>query len=400
MEINLTIDELELVVHSCATNKAPGLDGLSYEFYKCTWDIIKDTLLQVLQCQLDRGKIVQSNTVGATRLIPKVEGVPSVEELRPITLLNSDYKILAKILVGRMRPVMPKVIKSGQLCSVGNRNILFGVFNVLSSIMYVHQKNMAACLLSLDFFKAYDRVFLGFLLRVMERMGFGTKFCMWVSILHHEAKTRFILAKLTDAIPVSFSIRQGDPLAMLLYIIYIEPLLIYIDGKVSGIRVLVPPRAAIQVSNSVESYCDDVNIITTKDEDLRIVNAAVEKFEAVSGAILSRNKKCQILGLGRWSKRENWPLNYVKNVSEVKVFGIYILNSYKNMLKRNWDYRFRKFEQAVISWSSRRLNLLVQRVEVLKIFALSRVYYVASVLPMTKTMGAKFEKLIGKFIWN
>ena len=93
-------------------------------------------------------------------------------------------------------------------------------------------------------------------------------------------------------------------------------------------------------------------------------------------------------------------MDYVRTVKEVKVFGIFFLNSYKNILKRNWDYRFRKFEQTVISWSSRRLNLLVQKVEVLKIFALSRVYYVASVLPMTKTMGAKFEKLIGKFIWS
>ena len=295
---------------------------------------------------------------------------------------------------------MPQVIQSGQLCSVGKRNILFGVFNILSSVLYVHQKNMAACLLSLDFFKAYDRVFLGFLLRVMERMGFGSKFCLWIRILHHAAKTKFILSKLSEAISVSFSIRQGDPLAMLLYIIYIEPLLIYIERKVSGLQILVPLRGATQVSNSVESYCDDVNVITTKDEDLKIVNAAIEKFEAVSGAILSRNKKCKILGLGRWSKRERWPLNYIRSVKEVKVFGIYILNSYKNIIKRNWDHRFSKFEQAVMSWSSRRLNLLTQRVEVLKIFALSRVYYVASVLPMTKTMGNKFEKLIGKFIWN
>ena len=159
LEVELNIDELELVVRCCASNKAPGLDGLCYEFYKCAWDIIKDTLLSVLQCQLDRGIIVQSNTVGATRLIPKVDGVPTVEELRPITLLNCDYKILAKILVGRMRPIMPQVIQSGQLCSVGKRDILFGVFNILSSVLYVHQKNMAACLLSLDFFKAYNRFF-------------------------------------------------------------------------------------------------------------------------------------------------------------------------------------------------------------------------------------------------
>ena len=106
------------------------------------------------------------------------------------------------------------------------------------------------------------------------------------------------------------------------------------------------------------------------------------------------------MGLGRWSKRERWPLNYVRTVKEIKIYGIYVLNSYQSILKRNWDHRLGKFQQSLMSWSSRTLNLLVQRVEVLKIFALSRVYYVASVLPMTKTMGNKFEKLIGKFIWS
>ena len=99
-----------------------------------------------------------------TRLVPKVDGVPSVDELRPITLLNCDYKILSKWLVRRMKPVLPSIIKSGQLCTVGKKNILFGVNNILSSILDVQQRNSGACLMTLDFFKAYDRVFLKFLI--------------------------------------------------------------------------------------------------------------------------------------------------------------------------------------------------------------------------------------------
>ena len=98
---------------------------------------------------------------------------------------------------------------------------------------------LGACLISLDFFKAYDRVMVSFLLMVMKKMNFSDKFCSWVKMLHHGAKTRFILQSLTRAIQVSFSIRQGDPLAMLLYIIYIEPLLLYLERKAVGLRVAV-----------------------------------------------------------------------------------------------------------------------------------------------------------------
>ena len=102
MEAVVTLDELDVVIKKCANNKSPGLDGLPYEFYKSTWSLIKNTFLNVIKCQMERFRIVKSNTVGATRLCSKVNGVPTVEQLRPITLLNCDYKIMSKVLVLRM----------------------------------------------------------------------------------------------------------------------------------------------------------------------------------------------------------------------------------------------------------------------------------------------------------
>ena len=148
----MKIEELEDIVGECDHNKSPGLDGLCYEFYQETFPIIKNELLQVLQCQLDRKRIIESNKDGVTRLAPKVNGVPSVDELRPITLLNCDYKILSKWMVRRMKPVLPYVIKSGQLCTVGNKNILFGVHNILSSILDVKQRSSQACLITFRLF--------------------------------------------------------------------------------------------------------------------------------------------------------------------------------------------------------------------------------------------------------
>ena len=107
-----------IVIKKCARNKSPGLDGLPYELYQVTWDIIGRDFVEVLQCQLDRVRLVESDQHGATRLTSKVAGIPAVCELRPITLLNCDYKILSKCFVGELAPVMGEIIKSGQLCSV------------------------------------------------------------------------------------------------------------------------------------------------------------------------------------------------------------------------------------------------------------------------------------------
>ena len=393
LHVDITFEELDDIIKNCDNNKSPGLDGLPYEFYKVAWPVIREDFCSILQCQLDRFRLIDSDTVGATRLAPKVNGVPQVDELRPITLLNTDYKILTKLFVLRMLPILVFIIRSGQLCTVGRKNILFGVSNILSSMFFIKQNNLGACLISLDFFKAYDRVMIEFLILVMKKMNFSETFCKWIRMLHVGAKTRFILQILTKAIEVNFSIRQGDPLAMLLYIIYIEPLLIYLERVLVGIKVARIPQC-------IEAYCDDVNILTNRMSDFLVLDAAVRKFESVSGAILSREKKCKVLGFGTWRNEENWPLDYIKSVKEIKIFGIFVMDSYRGMIKKNWEFRFEKFQNIVKSWSPRILETLNQRVEVLKMFALSRVYYVASILPLRKTMLKKFEKEMGNFLWR
>ena len=212
-------------------------------------------------------------------------------------------------------------------------------------------------------------------------------------MLHVGARTKFILDFLTKEIFVSFSIRQGDPLAMLLYIIYIEPLLLYLERKLVGLRLAGIPQC-------LEGYCDDINVLTNQASDFTVLDCAVRKFELVSGAILSRNKKCKVMGFGSWKGRTAWPLYYLKTVQEMKVFGIFFVDNYRSMLKRNWDFRFESFMDVIKSWSPRVLDTLTQRVEVLKVFALSRIYYVASVLPINITMVKKFEKEMGKFLWT
>ena len=100
--------------------------------------------------------------------------------------------------------------------------------NILSFIFHTILNKGKSCLLSLDFFKAYDSEgTIKPLLIVMKKMKFSSLFCDWIAMMHNGAQTRFILGSgLSEAIMLTFSIRQGDPLAMLLYILYAEPLLV------------------------------------------------------------------------------------------------------------------------------------------------------------------------------
>ena len=389
----LSYDEItHIVMKECDHNKSPGLDGLPYELYQVTWKIIGEDFVQVLQVQLDRINLIESDKHGATRVCSKVNGVPDISELRPITLLNCDYKILSKTFDKKMCPVMPEIIRSGQLCSVEKKNILFGISNIISAIDYIEAHRVAAYLLGLDMFKAYDRVLLDYLVKVMTAMKFPDIFIQWIQMLHEGATTCFLLNFLTKPMRILFSIRQGDQLSMILYIIYIEPLLLMIERRTRGLTI----SSFVQKD---EDYCDDLNFLSESEGDLLIIEEIFVAFENISGALLSRSWKSKVMGLGPWQGRDRWPLPWLKPKSEMKIFGLQITPCYKKTLERCWTECFTGFQKTLLSWSSRQLETLAQRVEVLRMFATSKLWYKASALPLPPKFVKKFEAAMVRFLW-
>ena len=118
----------------------------------------------------------------------------------------------------------------------------------------------------------------------MAAMNFDPVFIQWIVILHKGAKTRLLLSDLiTDTIAVDFSIRQGDPVAMILYVIYGEPLFLKIQHLLSGFCLRAPllshPQTCVDaVSEKEENYVDDLECILTNDEEFLIVDSVVKKF--------------------------------------------------------------------------------------------------------------------------
>ena len=87
----------------------------------------------------------------------KVDGVPTVVELRSITLLICSYKILTSILTFRLRPVLHEVIRSSQL-AVPGRQIMSGGFNLISAIQYINESaGRGGYIVRYDDMKAFDR---------------------------------------------------------------------------------------------------------------------------------------------------------------------------------------------------------------------------------------------------
>ncbi len=131
LERPFTIQELQEAVESEQVAKSPGLDGIPYEFYKKTFVQIGGPLLESLNAMLETRELGDSLKTGVVKLLPKMKGVPMVTQLRPITLLSSDYKLLTKMLVARLLRVFPDLLQATQMCAVKGRSIFDGAAAIL-----------------------------------------------------------------------------------------------------------------------------------------------------------------------------------------------------------------------------------------------------------------------------
>ena len=114
-EHELTVQEIKNVLHSFEKNKTPGEDGFSKEFYETFFDLLNQNLLDSYNEAFQKGSLSVSQRRGVISLIPKHDcDLSELTGWRPITLLNVDYKILAKCIAKRIEPFLPKLIHSDQ----------------------------------------------------------------------------------------------------------------------------------------------------------------------------------------------------------------------------------------------------------------------------------------------
>ena len=178
LELPFTKEEEEEVLGAllgCSGDKAPGPNGFSMAFWQFAWDFVKDDVMSFLREFYEYGKFVKSLNANFLVLIPKKTGAKDLRDFRPISLLGSLYKWLAKVLANRLKKVVGKVVSKAQGAFVEGRQILDAVLIANEAIDVVLKKNENGILCKLDIKKAYDNVDWSFLLTVMHKMGFREK---------------------------------------------------------------------------------------------------------------------------------------------------------------------------------------------------------------------------------
>ncbi len=392
MEDDLLIEELDKAINQMAKGKSPGLDGLTVDFYIFFWKDIRQLLFEALGECLLRQNLSPTMKRGLITLIPKADKDPlSIENWRPITLLCTDYKLLALVYANRLNSGLSKVISECQSAFIKGRNIHFHSRLILDMLDYSHLIDKESLILFLDFYKAFDSLEHCFIVETLKCMGFGDKFCNIIKMFYSDITSSVSLgSEITPSFKMSRGIRQGCPISPKLFILTTQMLTLAIvnDLNLQGIKIFEKEFKISQFADDTAIFLKDKSMV---DIALKLINA----FSDASGLSLNI-KKCVLLPIHSCSESSIASINVQ---TEVKYLGLTISKDVRRLEEVNIEKRVVDMKKSLSHWLTRDLTVF-GRVILSKAEGVSKVIYPCHSLFISDNNIRKANSVIFQFLWR
>ena len=174
-----------------AKTKTPGTDGLTTEFLKYFWPELKALIVGRFNYAFASGSLSISQRRGKISVISKKNKDNTIlENLRPISLLHVDYKIVTKVLANHLEKVLPKIINPDQTGYVKGRYIGENIRLIQDLMFYLEKENSPGIALFVDFRKAFDTIEWNYLQKALALFNFGPNFLQWFKTIFNNYSIR------------------------------------------------------------------------------------------------------------------------------------------------------------------------------------------------------------------
>ncbi|KAL4255818.1 hypothetical protein AB1N83_014347 [Pleurotus pulmonarius] len=424
MKNPITHHEIETALKLSENNKAAGIDGLTYEFWK---QLLKDErhemktrgiqevpkVLEILKALFndveEHGTIEGSNLAeGWMCPIYKKGDRSLISNYRPITVLNTDYKLLTKALTIRIGEVSPGLLHKSQAGFVKGRRITDQTQLIKMVINYADITETNGAIVALDQEKAYDKIEHDYLWKVLEKFGIPNRFINTVKSLYKGAETRVMInGYLSSTFKVTRGVRQGDPLSCLLFDLGIEPLSIAIrESRLNGLNIP-------QTNESLKAilFADDTTVFLSEEDSLSDLNEILDKWCLASGAKFN-TQKTQILPIGTEPYRNNVHATRKMNINSpeiapgigivddgeaIRILGAWMGNNDNKMSP--WAPVMEKINDDLQRWDRSHPSIEGRKL-VSQMVVGGRSQYLAQVQGMPKPIEDSLKKIVRKFVWG
>ena len=399
----LTDEELYESLCEMNDNKSPGPDGLTKEWFLHYWGKIKDPFICSMQETVLKKELTEMQKRGAIKISYKKGERILMKNYRPISLLNTDLKIITKALSKRLTSALPKLIHPNQTCIPG-RHIETNIHLIQDLIDHANMNNRNLAIIFLDQEKAFDRMSHTFILKTLKKFGFGVYFIDWVETLFRDIRS-FVKVNgyETYEFVIERGVRQGCPLSALIYALAAEVLSNFIrkNKKIKGYRYKMKNLQPLE--HKIGQYADDTETCITDMPSLEELFKTLGKYQKATNAKINKDKT-EGLWVGNWKNRQDNPLNLKWTSSNVKFLGIYIgnkvgSNGTKLLSDLNFSDHIETIKLKINFWKGKGISITT-RVKVLNIFILSRLWYRTKIWDISKDILHGLNKMIRDFIWH
>lgn len=330
----ITYTELLNSLKRSKNNKSPGLDGFTMEFYKFFWLDLGHFLLKSINYAYNCGQLSVTQKQGIITCIPKPNKPRNIlKNWRPLTLLNTAYKLASSCIAERIKTCLNTIISNDQNGFIPGRYIGDNTRMIYDVMFETARQNIPGMLMLIDFEKAFDSVSWRFINKVLELYNFGPSIRKWIELFQFDTESCIVQnGYFSNFFKLARGCRQGDPISPYLFIICAEILgeAVRQNKHIKGINIWGQ-------SFKISQFADDTALLLDGSEDS--FNAAfdtLEWFYTISG-LKTNIDKTKIIWIGSMkdSDRRFCRENNPEWTNKFTILGIHYNNSLENITELN-----------------------------------------------------------------
>ena len=394
---DLEYDDMEVAIGQMKPGKSPGICGIGIEFYKLHFRKFGHWFTSMFNNCVKNGEVPESWEMAILKLIPKSEGVPSFENLRPISQICVDKKIGAKGLANKIKQVLPKIIDEHQTGGIGGRDIRDNTLLIHLLIQFYLARGLKGFILSIDSRKAFDKVIRKLLWRILKMFGFPDKVIDQIKVMYVGAKSKLVInGFLSKVIPCERGVRQGCPLSSMLFALFVEPLAIAVRREYAIFGFKLPMGSEIKMVQ----HSDDMNFLVTNMDSVLAIIRIIEAYGKTGGTVINKGKSFIIQIGGEEEIRNDFRGIKIKKEGEFgKILGFMFGKNVNEYREKNWQLVKDKCMSVINLWKGEMLSY-VGKMIVLNTKIIPKINYVLGVMEMDEETTRDFEKMICDFLWS
>ena len=401
MDEPITQEDVLQAVAELKLNKRPGPDGFTARYYRSYKDLLSPMMVEAFNDLLNRRSFRQESLTATICMIPKPHSDSTCcDNYRPISMINTDVKLLGKILANRLNKIIGTLIHRDQVGFMPNRQAGDNIRRACLLANIAKKRKIPACFLSLDVRQAFDSVSWSYMEFTLKKWGFGPNFTNWVLQLYQNPRAYVKYAGYkSETFNIQRGTRQGCPLSPLLFALLIEPLAqkIRVDPKVLGIELG-------GVTHKLCLYADDILLFLSSPQVTGPnLLPILHQFASISGLAINPGK-CSALNISLSSTELlaakvglpfEWPTR------SISYLGIHLTADISDLYAHNYPVLLKHLTTLLKSWALLPLSWF-GRIAAVKMTLLPKLLYLYRVLPIS--IPAHYFRIIQRrvssFVWG